>query len=104
MLTVEPITHIHRDERGVAWIANANTKVKEVVLDQIAYGWDAQEIRRQHPHLSLAQIHAAFAYYYDHQGEIDAQIQRDAQEYERLRLDAKDQPTRTELESRLGQK
>ena len=49
MLTVEPITHIRRDERGVAWIAEANTKVKEIVLDQLAYGWDAHEIHRQHP-------------------------------------------------------
>ncbi len=104
MLTVEHITHIHRDERGVAWIANANTKVKEVVLDQIAYGWDVQEIHRQHPHLSLGQIHAAFAYYYDHQEEIDAQIQKDSQEYERLRLETKDQLTRAELESRLRRK
>ena len=101
MLTVEPITHIRRDERGVAWIAEANTKVKEVVLDQSAYGWDAHEIHRQHPHLTLAQIHAALAYYYDHQTEIDAQIRRDKEEYERLRAGAKDQVTRAELLARL---
>ena len=73
-------------------------------MDQIAYGWDVQEIHRQHPHLSLGQIHAAFAYYYDHQEEIDAQIQKDSQEYERLRLETKDQLTRAELESRLRRK
>ena len=29
---------IELDDRGVAWITGANTKVIEVVLDKIAYG------------------------------------------------------------------
>jgi uncharacterized protein (DUF433 family) len=104
MLVLEPITHIGKDERGVVWIADTNTKVKEVVLDQMAYGWDAQEIHRQHPHLSLAHIHAALAYYYDHQAEIDAQIKGDLDESERLRTGTKEQVTRAELEARLQRK
>ncbi|HXI91528.1 MAG TPA: DUF433 domain-containing protein [Blastocatellia bacterium] len=54
-------THIEIDERGVAWITDANTKVIEVVLDRVAYGWSPEEIHFQHPTLSLAQIHAALA-------------------------------------------
>lgn len=104
MQIIEPITHIRRDERGVAWIADTNTKVKEVVLDEVAHGWDAREIHRQHPHLSLSQIHSAFAYYYDHKAEIDHQIQRDLDEYERLRAESKQQITRTELLARLERK
>jgi len=30
-------THIEIDERGVAWITDANTKVIEVILDRVAY-------------------------------------------------------------------
>lgn len=56
-------THIEIDERGVAWITGANTKVIEVVLDKLAYGWSAEEIHFQHQGLSLAQIHAALTYY-----------------------------------------
>jgi uncharacterized protein (DUF433 family) len=67
-MIVEPITHIQRDERGVAWIADTNTKVIEVAMDQVAYGWDAKEIHAAHPHLSLAQIHAALSFYHDHKG------------------------------------
>ena len=52
-------TLLEMDERGRAWIKDANTKVIEVALDWIAYRWDAETIHRQHPHLSLAQIHAA---------------------------------------------
>ena len=104
MLVIEPITHIRRDERGVAWIADTNVKVKEVVLDQVAYGWDVQEIHRQHAHLSLAQIHSALAFYYDHKPEIDAQIQRDLDQYESLRAQSKNQITRAELLARLERK
>jgi len=35
---------IELDERGVAWIVGANTKVKEVVLDKMAYGWSPEEM------------------------------------------------------------
>src|SRR5213596_2316270 len=75
-MVVEPITHIRRDERGVAWIAETNTKVIEVAMDRVAYGWDAEEIHAAHPHLSLAQIHAALSFYHDHKGEIDVQMPR----------------------------
>jgi len=50
---------IELDDRGVAWIAGANTKVIEAVLDKIAHGWSPEEMHLEHPHLSLAQIHAA---------------------------------------------
>ena len=44
------------------------------MLDHLAHGSDAREIQRQHPYLSLGQIHGALAYYYDHQAEIDGDI------------------------------
>jgi uncharacterized protein (DUF433 family) len=68
--------HIEIDEHGVAWVAGANVKVVEVALDKIAHGSSPEEIHFQHPHLSLSQVHAALAYYYDHQAELDAEIER----------------------------
>ena len=49
-------TQIELDGRGVAWIDGTNVKVKEVVLDKIAYGSSPEEIHFQHPQRSLAQI------------------------------------------------
>jgi uncharacterized protein (DUF433 family) len=43
---------------GVLYIAGTQTKVLEVVFDRLASHWDADEIRRQHPHLSLGQIYS----------------------------------------------
>ena len=74
---------IQLDDRGVAWITGGNTKVIEVVLDKIAYGWSPEEMRLQHPHLSLAQIHAAPSYYYEHQEEPDADMERRHKEVEK---------------------
>jgi uncharacterized protein (DUF433 family) len=90
-------THIYLDEDGVAWITDANTKVIEVVLDKTAYGWSPEEMHEQHPHLSLAQIYAALAYYYDHQAEMDAEIERQDKEIEALMEKAKDSPLRKRL-------
>ncbi len=88
MTAVEPITHIVCDERGVAWIEGAKVKVMEVVLDHLAYGWSADQIHEQHPHLTLAQIHAALAFYYDRQAEFDAQIESDLKSLQQLRFTA----------------
>jgi uncharacterized protein (DUF433 family) len=104
MLTVEPITHIFRDERGRAWIDQTNTKVIEVVLDWMAHGSSPEELHSQHPHLSLAQIHAAMAYYYDHQADIDAQIERSLQFADEMRAQAVNQPDQAQLLARLNRR
>lgn len=78
--------HIWLDERGVAWIDDTNYKVIEIVLDHIAHGLTAEEIHHEHyGKPSLAQIHAALTYYYDHQATFDAEIDRQFKEYEQLR-------------------
>jgi len=69
-------------------------------MDKYAHGWTAEEIQEQHPHLSLAQIHAALAYYYDHKAEMDAEIEREEQSFAQLRMQAG--PSRAE--QRLRQK
>jgi uncharacterized protein (DUF433 family) len=65
-MTKTEMAHIWLDEKGTAWIDDTGVKVIEVVLSHLAYGWSPAEIHFQYPHLSLAQIYAALAYYYDH--------------------------------------
>ena len=64
---------------------DTNIKVIEVVLDHLAYGWNAETIQENHPHLSLAQVYAALAWYYDHQIELDAEIERQDERIRALR-------------------
>jgi hypothetical protein len=58
--------------------------VLEVVLDKLAYGWSPEEMHFQHPHLSLAQIHSALAYYYENRERLDAEIERERSAAEHL--------------------
>jgi len=80
--------HITINENNVPMIAGTNIKVVEVVLDKIAYGWSPEEIHFQHPHLTLGQIHSALAYYWDHQEEIDRDIEQRLEFVEKLRQEA----------------
>ena len=93
-----PTAHIRLDDRGRAWVDDTNVKVIEVVLDKLAYGWTPEQIAEQHYYrLSLAQIHAAFSYYYDHQAEFDAEIERQVKEVDALRAQTLDSPGRQKL-------
>ncbi|MBK8046009.1 MAG: DUF433 domain-containing protein [Anaerolineales bacterium] len=66
--------HIQLDANGVPFVAGTTMKVVELVMAQAAYGWSPEELHFQHPYLTLGQIHAALAYYYDHRGALDADI------------------------------
>src|SRR4051812_23352355 len=88
---------IEIDGRGIPRIAGSGSRVVDVVLDLMAYGWTSEQIHEQYPHLSLAQIHAAFAYYFDHKAELDAVIERQAREVEQMRAAAGESPVAKRL-------
>jgi uncharacterized protein (DUF433 family) len=90
-------TLIELDEQGVAWISGTRVKVIEIVLDKLAHGSSPEEMAFQYPHLSLAQIHAALAYYYEHQRELDADIQRRWLEAKALAAQETDSPLQRRL-------
>ena len=92
-------TQIEIDGHGVAWVGGTKVKVTEIVLDKIAYGWSPEEIHFQHPDLSLGQIHAALAYYYDHQAELDKVIATEREHVQRLRDAAGESPLVTRLKA-----
>ncbi|MFN8500019.1 MAG: DUF433 domain-containing protein [Anaerolineae bacterium] len=89
--------HIGFNDAGVPIISETQTKVEEIVLDHIAYQWDADEIHDQHPHLTLAEIHSALAYYYDHQVEMDEQIEEGLRHVADIRSRLGDSPIRLKL-------
>jgi uncharacterized protein (DUF433 family) len=91
------VTQIELDGRGIAWIGGTKVKVTEIVLDKIANGWSPEEIHFQHPHLSLAQIHAALTYYYENQGRLDEQIRCGLEESDKLAAQLSDADFRSKL-------
>ena len=91
--------HVEITPDGVPIVTGTKTKVLEIALDRIAYHWDADEIRRQHPHLTLGQIHSALAWYYDHRQEMDREIQSQLEEVRQIRASVVDSPVRKKLKA-----
>ena len=58
----------------------ARIRVAQIVMDYLAHGWSPDEMCRHYAHLAPAEAHAAMTYYYDHQAEIDAEIQAELAE------------------------
>jgi uncharacterized protein (DUF433 family) len=76
--------HIEISTAGVPFVEGTRTKVVEIALDRLAHHWDAEEIQRQHPHLTLSQIYAALTYYHDHQEAFDTEIREQLSDIDRL--------------------
>jgi uncharacterized protein (DUF433 family) len=74
----ESYPHIERDTRGVPIVAGTTMKIIELVMAQRAHGWSPEELSFQFHYLSMAQIHAALAYYWDHREELDADMDQRA--------------------------
>lgn len=89
--------HIEITADNVPYLADTQVKVIEIALDHLAHRWDADEIKRQHPHLSLGQIHSALAYYYDHQEAMDAAIESQLQQLATIRKRLGESPLRRKL-------
>jgi len=92
--------HITIREDGAPIIAGTTTKVIELIVEKMAYGWSPEETRLQHPYLSLGQIHSALAYYWDHAEEMDQDIERDLDFVKALRQTATENALAKRLRSR----
>ena len=64
-------------------------------------GLKPEEYQKEHPDLSLGQIHAAFSYYHDHKEEMDAEIERRTKLEEAMRAEAAESPQHQRLMAKL---
>ena len=90
--------HIYLDERGRGWIDDTGMRVDTLVAKVL--GPDPQtpaELVEEYPYLSMARIHAAMAWYYDHQAEMDAEEERIARTVEEARERQKSDPRHQKL-------
>ena len=86
MATVETrYEHILLDDRKSPIIAGTTMKVIELVREAQANGWNIAGLHAEHPYLTLGQIHSALAYYWDHQVQLDQEMERRERLVEELR-------------------
>ena len=76
-----PIQHIeirkNREGQDRAFIAGTRVRVQDIYVDSELLGKSADEIVAALPHLTLAQVHAALAYYFNHRDEILDELRQD---------------------------
>ena len=65
---------------GKPVIAGTRIRVWDVYVHHERFCKSPDEIVRAYPHITLADVHAALAYYWDHKDQIDQQM-RDADEF-----------------------
>lgn len=92
MLAETRYEHIILNNSRVPIIEGTTMKVVELVLAQAAYAWSAEELREQFPYLTFGQIYSALAYYWDHQDDLDADIEGRIRKVDRIRKSMPESP------------
>jgi uncharacterized protein (DUF433 family) len=73
---------------GKPRIAGSRIQVKDVAVMHERMKMSPEQIVSDYPHLTLADIYAALAYYHDHREAIHAEIKADKEWYEEMRASA----------------
>ncbi len=81
--------HVAFDKKGTPFIVGTTMKVVELVAEKIAYGWSPEELSLQHPYLTLGQIYSVLAFYYDHENELNKEIEHRLQVSEQYKHSGK---------------
>jgi len=95
--------HIELREDGVPILSGTRMKVAHIAVDRTFHKFEPEEIQRQYPqwNLSLAQIYAALAYYYDHKEELDRYLEETERFADEMRAKQGETPIRAKLKSRV---
>ena len=81
---------------------HVRTRVAMIVADYLWRGWSAEEIARQYPYLTLAEIHAALTYYFDHRDEIENELVAEYHEVEEWKRAHPTPPLLVRLKEQAG--
>ncbi|HWB01830.1 MAG TPA: DUF433 domain-containing protein [Verrucomicrobiales bacterium] len=72
---VSAYEHLSFGADGEPVIKRAGFKVKHLIREHVAYGWNAEEMALNHPQLTLGEVYSALAWYADHAGEVHAKME-----------------------------
>lgn len=59
---------------GKPHVEGTRIRVSDIMVQHVYGDQSPEQIRAAFPHLTLAQIHSALAYYHDHKEEIHAEV------------------------------
>ena len=97
-MAIKGYPHIELNNRGVPVIAGTRMKVQFIAVEATRARFTAEQIQQQHLDLSLAQIHCALAYYFDHRDQVERQIEEGERLAAELRPTLENPETRARLQ------
>ncbi len=104
----QPIQQMHielrpnRDGQLRAYITGTRVRVQDVYVDAEIRGKTPDEIVASMPHISLAQVHAALAYYFDHRDAILEELRQDGISVAAMKVQTGPGPLEKKLEGTDG--
>jgi uncharacterized protein (DUF433 family) len=99
--SVVTYSHVEKPDGEPARLQRVpRVRVAQIAMDYLAHGWSPDEMVRQHPYLQPAEAHVAMAYYFDHQDEIDREIEDEARQSRKSLAQVADSPLRLRLRAR----
>ncbi|MEK7395833.1 MAG: hypothetical protein AAB116_02740 [Candidatus Poribacteria bacterium] len=76
MKSVDGYKYVAIEEEGIPTIKPTTMKIELLIKERRMFGFGVKRQQEGHPYLTIAQIHSALSYYFDHKKEIDADIKR----------------------------
>jgi uncharacterized protein (DUF433 family) len=82
---IEAVTHPYIVSRkgycgGIPIIKGTKFPVRSVVNYVLRQGFSPEELVKEFPHLTLAQVYAALSYYYDHRDKIERELENNTED------------------------
>ena len=89
MRTETAVCSVERRHGKGAWVVAGTRVGLGVIVQQFWEGQSPEAIHREFPTLSLEQVYGAIAFYLANRVQVDADLEREAMQYERLRRKAR---------------
>src|SRR5712692_8902760 len=90
--------HIEKlEDQSARLQSTPRVRVAQIAMDYLFHGMSVDEMCRQYPYLTLAEAHAAMAYYFDHQEEIEREIETEVRQVDDERSGLKPSALRLRL-------
>jgi uncharacterized protein (DUF433 family) len=85
MKSVDGYKYVAIDEEEIPIIKPTTMKIELLIKERRMFRFGVESQQEGHPYLTIAQIHSALSYYFDHKKQIDNDIKRRDQFVEEMR-------------------
>jgi uncharacterized protein (DUF433 family) len=85
MKSIDGYKYVMIDEKGIPTIKPTRMKIELLIKERRMFGFGVKRQQEGHPFLTIAQIHSALSYYFDHKKEIDRDIEEGEKFVEEMR-------------------